>query len=70
MSNVIIMMIGVSLLTFFIVLGAFLWAVKNKQFDDEYKFITLDDDEEESLNDMLNLEKRKEEALRKQKKLS
>lgn len=70
MSNVIIiMMIGVSLLTFFIVLSAFLWAVKNKQFDDEYKFITLDDDEE-SLNDMLNLEKRKEEALRKQKKLS
>ncbi|MBK1971680.1 cbb3-type cytochrome oxidase assembly protein CcoS [Campylobacter sp. TTU_617] len=69
MSNVITIMIGVSLLTFFIILATFLWAIKNKQFDDEYKFITLNDDEE-ALNDIINLQKRKEEALRKQKKLS
>ena len=58
MSSVIMMMIFVSIAVFFIVLLSFLWAIKNKQFDDEYKFITLDDDEE-SLQDAINLENRK-----------
>lgn len=63
MNNIIMMMIGVSIFVFFIALGAFLWAVRNKQFDDEYKFTTLNDSEE-ALQDAIKLEKRKKQALR------
>ena len=58
MNSVIMMMMGVSIFIFFIALGAFLWAVRNKQFDDEYKFTTLNDSEE-ALNDAIKLEERK-----------
>ena len=51
-------MIGVSLIAFFIALGSFLWGIKNKQFDDEYKFTSLNDSED-ALNDALTLEERK-----------
>lgn len=63
MNSVIMMMIGVSVVVFFIALGAFLWAVRNKQFDDEYKFTTLNDSEE-ALQDAIKLEQRKKQALR------
>ncbi len=58
MNSVIMMMIAVSLFVFFMALGAFLWGIKNKQFDDEYKFTTLNDSEE-ALNDAIRLEERK-----------
>lgn len=61
MNNVIMMMIGVSLIVFFIALGSFLWGIKNKQFDDEYKFTSLNDSED-ALNDALTLEERKKRA--------
>ena len=58
MNSVIMMMMGVSIFIFFIALGAFLWAVRNKQFDNEYKFTTLNDSEE-ALQDAIRLEERK-----------
>lgn len=60
------MMIAVSIFVFFIALSAFLWAIKNKQFDDEYKFTTLNDSEE-ALQDALKLEQRKKQALQEKK---
>lgn len=59
-------MIGVSILAFFIILATLLWGIKNKQFDDDYKFTTLNDDED-SLRDAIELERRKKEALDKKK---
>ena len=67
MNSVIMMMIGVSIFIFFIALGAFLWAVRNKQFDNEYKFTTLNDSEE-ALNDAIRLEERKKQALKEKQK--
>lgn len=67
MNSVIMMMIAVSVFVFFIALGAFLWAVRNKQFDDEYKFTTLNDSEE-ALQDAIKLEERKKKALKDKKK--
>ncbi|WP_276882494.1 cbb3-type cytochrome oxidase assembly protein CcoS [Campylobacter cuniculorum] len=64
MNAVIMMMIGVSVIVFFIILGTLLWGIKNKQFDDDYKFTTLNDDEE-SLKDAIELENRKKQALEK-----
>lgn len=66
MSSVIMMMIAVSIFVFFIALSAFLWAIKNKQFDEEYKFTTLNDSEE-ALQDALKLEQRKKQALQEKK---
>lgn len=66
MNSVIMMMIGVSVFVFFIALSAFLWAVRNKQFDDEYKFTTLNDSEE-ALQDAIKLEERKKQALKEKK---
>ncbi|EAH8849445.1 cbb3-type cytochrome oxidase assembly protein CcoS [Campylobacter lari] len=67
MNGVLMMMIGVSLVALFLVICALLWGIKNKQFDDDYKFTTLNDSEE-ALNDAVILEKRKKEALEKNKK--
>ncbi|EAJ5698742.1 cbb3-type cytochrome oxidase assembly protein CcoS [Campylobacter lari] len=67
MNGVLMMMIGVSLVALFLVICALLWGIKNKQFDDDYKFTTLNDSEE-ALNDAVILEKRKKEALKKNKK--
>ncbi|TNH33002.1 cbb3-type cytochrome oxidase assembly protein CcoS [Campylobacter helveticus] len=63
MNLVIMMMMGVSIIVFFIILATLLWGIKNKQFDDDYKFITLNDDEE-SLKEAVELERRKKETLR------
>ncbi len=69
MNSVIMMMLTVSILAFFAILGILLWAIKNKQFDDDYKFISLNDDEE-ALRDAIEFEKRKKEALEKRNRLS
>ncbi|AJC84419.1 cbb3-type cytochrome oxidase assembly protein CcoS [Campylobacter peloridis] len=66
MNGVLMMMIGVSLIALFLAICALLWGIKNKQFDDDYKFTTLNDSEE-ALNDAYLLEKRKEEALKNKK---
>ncbi len=67
MNAVIMMMIGVSVLVFFIVLATLLWGIKNKQFDDDYKFTILNDDED-ALRDAIELENRKKELLKQDKK--
>ncbi|MDA3909082.1 MAG: cbb3-type cytochrome oxidase assembly protein CcoS [Sulfurimonas sp.] len=62
---VIAMMLGVSIFLGAIALFAFLWAIKNGQFDDEEKFLNAAKfDGEEELNDALNQEQKKE-ALKK-----
>ncbi|MGE3613987.1 MAG: cbb3-type cytochrome oxidase assembly protein CcoS [Sulfurimonas sp.] len=57
---VIAMMLGASLFLGAIALFAFLWAVKNGQFDDEEKFLNAAKfDGEEELNDALKQEQKK-----------
>jgi len=59
------MMLGASIFLGAIALGAFLWALKNGQFDDEEKFLNAAKfDGVDELNDAVNQE-RKREALRK-----
>ena len=61
-SWVVIMMLIGSLILGSIALFAFLWAVKNGQFDDEEKFLNaVKFDSEEELNDAINQERKKEE---------
>ncbi|EPP8196989.1 cbb3-type cytochrome oxidase assembly protein CcoS [Campylobacter lari] len=67
MNGVLMMMIGVSLVALFLAICALLWGIKNKQFDDDYKFTTLNDSED-ALNEAVILEKRKKEAMEKNKK--
>ena len=66
-SYIIAMMLGASLFLGGIALIAFLWAIKDGQFDDKEKFLNqaLFDGEEE-LNEAVDIEKRKE-ALKKKK---
>jgi len=60
-SSVIVMMLSVSIFLGAIGLFAFLWAVKNGQFDDEEKFLNgAKFDGIDELNDAVNLEKKKE----------
>jgi cbb3-type cytochrome oxidase maturation protein len=62
---VIAMMLGASIFLGAIALFAFLWALKNGQFDDEEKFLNAAKfDSEEDLNDAANMQKKKE-ALKK-----
>lgn len=64
-SGILAMMLGVSILLGAIALFAFLWAIKNGQFDDEEKFLNgAKFDSEDDLNDAYNQEKKKE-ALKK-----
>jgi len=59
---VIVMMLGASIFLGAIALFAFLWAIKNGQFDDEEKFLNAAKfDGEEELNDAINQERKKEE---------
>jgi len=59
---VIAMMLGASIFLGAIALFAFLWAIKNGQFDDEEKFLNAAKfDNQEDLNDAVNIEKKKEE---------
>jgi len=62
MSNwVIVMMLGASIVLGAVALSAFLWAIKNGQFDDEEKFLNgAKFDGEDELNDAVNQELKKE----------
>ncbi|MEO1953581.1 MAG: cbb3-type cytochrome oxidase assembly protein CcoS [Campylobacterales bacterium] len=58
---VIAMMLGASIFLGAIALSAFLWALKNGQFDDEEKFLNAAKfDSEEDLNDAFQQELKKE----------
>ena len=62
---VIAMMLGVSIFLGAVALFAFLWAIKNGQFDDENKFLNAAKfDGEDELNDAIKQEQKKE-ALKK-----
>ena len=64
-SWVIAMMLGASLFLGALALFAFLWAIKNGQFDDEEKFLNAAKfDGEDELNDAIRQEQKKE-ALKK-----
>ena len=59
-SWVIAMMLGVSIFLGAIALIAFMWAIKNGQFDDEKKFLNgAKFDGEDELNDAIKLEEKK-----------
>jgi cbb3-type cytochrome oxidase maturation protein len=61
-SWVVAMMLGVSIFLGAIALVAFLWALKNGQFDDEEKFLNAAKfDSEDDLNDAANMQRKKEE---------
>ena len=56
------MMLGVSLFMGALALFAFLWALKNGQFDDEEKFLNaVKFDNEEDLNNIAQKERKKKE---------
>lgn len=60
-SWVIAMMLGVSVFLGAVALFAFLWAIKNGQFDDEEKFLSAAKfDGEDELNDAYEQEIKKE----------
>jgi len=60
-SWIITMMLGASIFLGAIALSAFLWALKNGQFDDEEKFLNgAKFDGEDELNDAVNQEIKKE----------
>lgn len=60
-SGIIAMMLGVSIFLGAIALLAFMWAIKNGQFDDEEKFLNAAKfDSEQELNDAIEQEKKKE----------
>ncbi|MCX6076336.1 MAG: cbb3-type cytochrome oxidase assembly protein CcoS [Campylobacterales bacterium] len=62
---VIAMMLGASIFLGGIALFAFLWAIKNGQFDDEEKFLNAAKfDGEDELNDAVNQERKKKELKR------
>jgi cbb3-type cytochrome oxidase maturation protein len=63
---VMVMMLGASLLLGSIALFAFIWAVKDGQFDDETKMMNaVHYDDEKELNDAADLERKKKQALEK-----
>ncbi len=60
-SWVIAMMLGASIFLGAIALFAFLWAIKNGQFDDEEKFLNATKfDNQEDLNDAVKQDKKRE----------
>lgn len=64
-SWVVAMMLGASLFLGGIALAAFLWGIKNGQFDDETKMMNqVQYDDESELNDAAN-QQRKQEAVSK-----
>ena len=67
-SQIVAMMLGVSLFLGGIALLAFLWGLKSGQFDDEEKFLNAAKfDNEEDLQRAVEMEKKKEELLKKKR---
>lgn len=60
MENILMLMIGVSIFLVFIVIAAFIWGFKNRQFSENKGFLELNDSEE-ALQDAIILENRKKE---------
>jgi len=70
-NSIVAMMLGASIFLGGIALFAFLWAVKNGQFDDEEKFLNaVKFDGVEDLNDAAMQEKKKEELKKKKKNIN
>ena len=66
-SWVVAMMLGASLFLGSIALVAFLWGIKNGQFDDEKKMMThVHFDDEKDLNDLADQQKKREELKKKE----
>ncbi|HLD22901.1 MAG TPA: cbb3-type cytochrome oxidase assembly protein CcoS [Sulfuricurvum sp.] len=66
-SWVIAMMLGASLFLGGIALVAFLWGIKNGQFDDEKKMMNqVQYDDENELNDAANQQRKKESVNKKE----
>lgn len=66
-SWVIAMMLGASLFLGGIALVAFLWGIKNGQFDDEKKMMNqVQYDDERELNDAANQQRKKESVSKKE----
>lgn len=66
MNGVIALMLGVSILLAFIALGALIWGIKTRQFEDYEKFLGgTKYDSEDSLNDAFKMEQRRKEATKK-----
>lgn len=66
--EIIALMLGVSIFLGITALGALLWALKNKQFDDHDKFLRgVQNDGEDALNDAYNMEQKRKEALKKRR---
>jgi cbb3-type cytochrome oxidase maturation protein len=66
-SWVVAMMLGASLFLGAIALVAFLWGIKNGQFDDEKKMMThVHFDDEKDLNDLADQQKKREELKKKE----
>lgn len=66
-SWVVAMMLGASLFLGAVALVAFLWGIKNGQFDDEKKMMThVHFDDEKDLNDLANQQKKREELKKKE----
>lgn len=65
-NMIVVMMLGGSVFLGGIALLAFLWAVKNGQFDDEEKFLNaVKFDNEDDLNDAVKQEKKRDELKKK-----
>jgi len=69
MNDVLMMMLVVSLVVSFAVLGVFIWGAKGGQFDDTRKMMDgLLFDSEEDLNDAIQKEKKIKEATKRKSK--
>ena len=67
-SNIVALMIGVSTFLGALGLGALIWGIRTGQFDDEKKFLDATrNDGEDELKDAIELEKRKEELMKKKR---
>ena len=68
-SGILAIMIGISTILGFIALGALLWGIKTKQFEDYSKFLDgTQYDSEEALNEAVKMEQKRKEALKKREK--
>lgn len=66
MNAIIALMLGVSILLAFIALGALIWGINTRQFEDYEKFLAgTKYDSEDSLNDAYKMEQRRKQASKK-----
>ena len=68
-SNILTMMLGISIFLGALGVGALLWGIKTGQFDDVEKFVGgVRFDSEDDLKDAISMEERKKRALEERKK--